>query len=382
MDTLGQVTVRVKSLSPNDSIGKAAESIRCSNVGAVPVVDNGRLLGMLTADTLADFLSAFPPERTRELSIASLALEGAIALPEGLSPAEALHFIQANQLERAVVLDDTDGLLGVITRAELLSPVCGCVRPPLIGGMATPFGVYLTGGGVRGGVGDLALLTTGMYLSVLNLAAFVLADFLVAPGGWLYLLPAPTAWLETISNSGHTVFSLVVFALMFKLSWFITGYHAAEHQVVHTIEAGDDLRPDVVRGKPRIHPRCGTNLVAAVMIMSAFWTHRTDGPDSDVMVVVAMFTTLFLWRRVGGWLQQNVTTRPASPRDIQSGITAAQELMDRYQRRPIVRLTLPRRIWNMGLIQVMGGSLLVIGLITLLEWLHFPLPPALTSGLP
>jgi hypothetical protein len=285
-------------------------------------------------------------------------------------------------LERVVVLDDADGLLGVITRAELLSPMCGRVRPPLVGGMATPFGVYLTGGGVRGGVGDFALLTTGMYLASLNLAAFVLADFLAAPGGWLYSLHLPAAWLDLLNGpAGQTTSSLVVFALLFKLSWFITGYHAAEHQVVHTIEAGDDLQPEVVRNKPRIHPRCGTNLVAAVMIMSLFWAFRTDVPDGDAMVVVAMFTTLFLWRRVGGWLQQNVTTRPASPRDIQSGIAAAQELMDRYQQRPAVRLTLVRRIWNMGLLQVMGGSMLVLGVLSLLEWLHVPLPHALSGGL-
>jgi len=377
MDTLGQVTVRVKSLRPTDSIGKAAESIRCSNVGAVPVIEDGRLLGMLTADSLADFLTVFPPERARDLDVSALALEGAIALPEGLSPAEALQFLQANQLERAVVLDDTDGLLGVITRAELLSPVCGRVRPPLIGGMATPFGVYLTGGGVRGGVGDLALMTTGMYLGALNVAAMVLADWLGSPGGWLYRLPAPAAWLSYLSGPGQTAFTLVMFALMFKLSWFITGYHAAEHQVVHTIEAGDDLQPEIVRNQPRIHPRCGTNLVAAVLIMSSFWYFRNSLPDGEGMVVLAMFTTLFLWRRVGGWLQQNVTTRPANPRQIQSGITAAKELMERYQKRPVVRMTLMRRIWNMGLLQVMSGTLLVLGALSLLEWMHFPLPAAL-----
>lgn len=377
MDTLGQVTVRVKTLQPKDSIGKAAELIRCSNVGAVPVIEDGRLLGMLTADSLADFLSVFPPERARDLSVASLTLEGAIALPEGLSPAEALQFLQANGLERAVVLDDTGGLVGVITRAELLSPVCGRVRPPLVGGMATPFGVYLTGGGVRGGVGDFALMTTGMYLTVLNLAAVVIADLLLSPGGWIHHLPAPAAWVKYVSGPGEYGFSMVVFALMFKLSWFITGYHAAEHQVVHAIEAGDDLYPEVVRSKPRVHPRCGTNLVAAVLIMTLFWTMRTDLPVGDAMVAVAMLTTLFLWRRVGGWLQQNVTTGPASPRQIQSGITAAQELMERYQKRPAVRMTQLQRIWNMGLVQVMSGSLLVLGLVYLLDWLQVPLPPGL-----
>lgn len=380
METLEHVAVRVKTLRPQDSIGKAAEAIRCSNVGAVPVIEDGRLLGLLTAETLADFLALVPPRGARDLSVASLALDVALALPAGLAPAEALQFLQANRLEQAVVLDAAGGLLGLVTRAELVSAVCGRVRPPLIGGMATPFGVYLTGGGVRGGVGDLALMSTGAYLACLQLAAFVLAYFLVGSNGWLYSLPAPAELHNQISQLGMEIPAYLVFALLFRMSSFITGYHAAEHQVVHTIEAGDDLRPEVVSAKPRVHPRCGTNLVAAILIMSAFWKNSSGWfprLDADTLVLLALLTTFFFWRRVGGFIQQHITTGPASTRQIQSGIKAGQELMERYQQRPPVRRKAIHRIWNMGLIQVVSGSLLVIGFVLLLEWLHVPLPPGL-----
>src|SRR5687767_2962414 len=99
METLGQVTVKVKFLHPEDTIGKAAEAIRCSTVGAVPLVEHGQLLGLLTAEALADFLSVMPPPGARELSVASLPLEGAIVLPERLSPTEALQFLRVNHLE-------------------------------------------------------------------------------------------------------------------------------------------------------------------------------------------------------------------------------------------------------------------------------------------
>lgn len=380
METLEHVAVRAKTLRPQDSIGKAAEAIRCSNVGAAPVIEDGRLLGLLTADTLADFLALAPPSGARGLSVASLALEGAIAFPAGLSPTEALQFLQANRLERAVVLDISGGLLGVVTRAELVSAVCGRVRPPVIGGMATPFGVYLTSGGVRGGVGDLALMTTGMYLAFLQLAAMALAFHLVGPGGSIYSLPAPVALLNQISLLGLEIPTYLLFALLFRMSSFITGYHAAEHQVVHTIEAGDDLQPEVVRAKPRVHPRCGTNLVAAIMIMVAFWKNSAGWfprLDAESMVLLALFTTFVFWRRVGGFIQQHVTTGPASPRQIESGIKAGQELMDRFQQRPPVRRKAFHRIWNMGLIQVVSGSLLVMGSVMLWQWLHLPLPAGL-----
>jgi CBS domain-containing protein len=375
METLEQVAVRVKTLHPEDSIGKAAEAVRCSHVGAVPVVEDSRLLGLLTAGTLADFLAAVPAPSAAELSVSSLPLEPAIAFPEGLSPAEALKYFQANRLERAVVLDYSGGLLGMVTRAELVSAVCGRVRPPVIGGMATPFGVYLTGGGVRGGVGDFALMTTGIYLALLQVASIVLAHLLVGPGGWVYQLPAPAEWHNLISRGGTAVWYLL-FAALFRASSFITGYHAAEHQVVHTIEAGDDLRPEVVRSKPRVHPRCGTNLVAAVLMMTAFWSLRPE-QDAEVLMLVAMLTTFFLWRRVGGFLQQHVTTCPASPRQLQSGIDAARELLERFQKRPRTRRNTFHRIWNMGLIQVMSGSLLVLGILWLMELLNLPLPPGI-----
>jgi len=380
METLEHVAVRVKTLRPQDSVGKAAEAIRCSNVGAAPVIQDGRLLGLLTAEAVADFLALVPPRGAREISIASLSLEVAIAFPEGLAPAEALQYLQANLLDRAVVLDINGGLLGVVTRAELVSAVCGRVRPQMIGGMATPFGVYLTGGGVRGGVGDLALMSTGIYLACLQLAALVLAAFLVGPGGWIYKLPAPVEWQNAISRLGVDVPGGILFAIMFRLSSFITGYHAAEHQVVHTIEAGDDLRPEVVRAKPRVHPRCGTNLVTGILILTAFWDQSPKWvPEwgSEAMVLMALFTTAFFWRRLGSLVQQHITTSPASPRQIQSGIKAAQELMDRFQQRPPVRRKLFHRIWNMGLIQVLTGSMLVIGLVEALRWLHVWLPPGL-----
>jgi CBS domain-containing protein len=374
MDTLEQIVVRVKSIAPSDSIGKAAEAIRCSTVGAVPVVESGRLLGILTAETVADFLAAVPPRGARELSIESLPLDGAMAFPQGMAPAETLQFLRATRMERAVVLDITGDLLGFVTRAELVSAVCGRVRPPLIGGMATPFGVYLTGGGVRGGVGDLALMATGVYLAFLQVIAAAAAEMLVGHNGWIYSLPAPVEWHNWISRLGAEPPFYVLFALMFRMSGFVTGYHAAEHQVVHTIEAGDDLRPEVVRQKSRVHPRCGTNVVAAILIMAMFWRNRSPQAD-EWMLLIGVMTTLFLGRRVGGVIQQYVTTCPATPRQIQSGITAGQELIDRFQHRPHRRVKLGQRIWNMGIIQVMSGSFLVIGILLLIQELGVPLPP-------
>jgi uncharacterized protein YqhQ len=45
-------------------------------------------------------------------------------------------------------------------------------------------------------------------------------------------------------------------------------YHGAEHKVVHTWEAGEDLTIENSRRKSTQHPRCGTSFLLFVMVMS------------------------------------------------------------------------------------------------------------------
>jgi CBS domain-containing protein len=366
MHTVGQLAVRVKSLEPADSLGKAAEAVRASTVGAVPVVQFGTLLGLVTSEGLAAILrenGALPPDGHK---VSDVFLAPAPILPESMSAREALLFLEANGLERAPVTDADSGLVGLVTKAELVSAVCGRIRPPVIGGMATPFGVYLTGGGVRGGVSDWALMTTGLYMCLVMVGAAYAALWLLGSGGVAYSRPEVARALSYLPAGFDVVnvASLLLFGLFFRLSW-ITGFHAAEHQVVHTIEAGDELVPEVVRKKPRVHPRCGTNLVAAATILGLFWDNSAY--LGSLGMIAGVVVTFALWRRVGGWLQQHVTTRPASPKQIESGIKAGQELMARYQGHHAPPRGMLTRVWNMGLLQVLGGWILGLGVLWLVQ---------------
>jgi uncharacterized protein YqhQ len=179
---------------------------------------------------------------------------------------------------------------------------------------------------------------------------------------------------------------MALFVALFRFSW-VTGFHAAEHQVVHTLEAGDDLRPDIVAKQPRVHPRCGTNLVAGMFLLLMLLS--VEKPPFEVPLLqpllrgiaelnplAALLLTAFFWRRLGSWLQQHVTTRPANAAQLDSGIVAAEQLLQRYAARAGERLTFPRRLWNMGMVQVFAGYLLVAGGVHLLN--HFvPLPEGL-----
>ncbi len=390
MVTLGQLGVKTKVLSADDSLTKAAEAVAGGAVPSVPVIEDGYFAGMVTARLLAERATdelATPWPQTR---VGDLNLVRGVALPAGTPAREALEFLRNAGLDEAVVMERDGGISGIVSLAALVNALHGRVKPALIGGMATPFGVYLTGGGARGGVGDLALMSAGVFIAGLHAVAALLTEWLMTLPGRVPGTEALARWLTSVTpEQGEFVFVMVTMALfvaLFRFSW-VTGFHAAEHQVVHTLEAGDDLRADVVARQPRVHPRCGTNLVAGMFLLLTLLS--VEKPPFDVPLLqpllrgiaelnplAALLLTAFFWRRLGSWLQQNVTTKPANAKQLESGITATEQLLERYAARAGERLALPRRLWNMGMAQVFAGYLVVAGGVHLLN--HFvPLPEGL-----
>jgi CBS domain-containing protein len=370
-----EITHRVPPLHPNDRLSKASEAIRVSPAAAVPVAEDGRILGLVSARDLKELLGGCPPEQWRTRSIGSL-LDGELfCVPGNLPVDDALAAFRDHDLDAAPVLDEHGRYLGVVGTGALLSAVCGGLRPPMIGGLATPLGVYLTNGVVRAGVGDLALVSAGFFMGLLQLlaawGATALTPTLVAAaqlwrsnpmvadgGSWL---PAPADALTWLPP----VLTIIFFSVLFRLSW-VTGYHAAEHQVVHAIEQGDELSAESVRSKPRVHPRCGTNLMAAFILFMVL-----HGGLPTELSWLAFPVALIAWRGFGSFLQQYITTKPATERQIESGLYAARQLLERYQSCVTEQPSRGRRLWNIGLLQVLGGFFVLWTLLWVLDSLPF-----------
>jgi hypothetical protein len=354
---VGEVAARVRPLGLEDSLVRAAEAVRSAPGGTAPVQDGGELIGVVTAATLADWLETTGTEAAHTASVRDVFQPLLAPLRSEATLAEGLEQLRELDRSAAPVVDSCGRYLGVAGQGELLSAAMGGLRPPLIGGMATPFGVYLTDGTRRGGVGDLALVSTGVFLGLIQVlgswfgyraSVAVLTALGPVAHGW------GKSWLMETSPSLppvllYAALSLLAFGLLFRFSR-VTGYHAAEHQVVHAIEQGDDLRADVVRDKPRIHPRCGTNLMAAFGIYLIL--ERWGG-------ALAFVAALVCWRFFGALLQQYVTTRPARGTELESGLFAGRQLLERYQHGVGSHASGWRRFWNMGLLQVALGFTVV-----------------------
>lgn len=426
----GQLARSVIAARATDPIGLVAENLRMSSGGVLPVLDrptlgevdpnerNARVLGLISQDDLATatrnlMAPIAPPVAVyagsgsaggESVEVAQLNGNGSahnngssISHAVGVADVGALHnpdltagdimrsdvpYIPANfslhnalltldryDLSAMPVYDDARQYLGMVSRADLLAGVHQSVRPPLVGGMATPLGVWLTDGRYSGGAPNLGLFLTGLVLSV----GLMLSTALIVAGAWA-LRPEWGAMAYSgrlgaaiePSNLFNTITALIqsFLFLMFFRVLPLSGVHAAEHQTVWALERGLPLTVENVRQMPRAHPRCGTNLVALGGLLTIGIQHLPEiTPNWILVVFVAAF---FGWRNLGTALQTLFMTRPATDKQIEGGIRAANEVMAKYQAQPTAAAPLPLRLLNNGMIWSAAGMILGLFVLDLL----------------
>ncbi len=431
----GQLARSVIAARATDPIGLVAENLRMSSGGVLPVLDraslgeadvgerNARVLGLISQDDLAKATqNLMAPAQTAAQPVAVYAngesangesvngevahlngnsnghangvanghADGAVTLqkpdltagdimqsdvpyiPANFSLHNALLTLDRYGLSAMPVYDDARQYLGMVSRADLLAGVHQSVRPPLVGGMATPLGVWLTDGRYSGGAPNLGLFLTGLILSV----GLMLSTVLIVAGAWA-IRPEWGAMAYSgrlgaavePSNLFNTVTALIqgFLFLMFFRVLPLSGVHAAEHQTVWALERGLPLTVENVRRMPRAHPRCGTNLVALGGLLTIGIQHLPEiTPNWILVVFVAAF---FGWRSLGTALQDLFMTRPATDKQIEGGIRAANEVMTQYQAQPFAAPPLPLRLLNNGMIWSAAGMVLGLFVLdSLLSW--------------
>lgn len=364
---LSDAVKHVPPLAPDDSAARAIRIMKAKGVPAVLVAEDNRLVGMVSeADIVALAASASEVRdllRSTHLSevmqpIALIALEHQLLT----SVADEVRLRPVP----AIPVAASDGrYLGVLLTRDLLAAMAGEPIVPAIAGLATPLGVYLTTGALRAGATDLGLVATGAALMLLNLCAVGAVSAMTWLASrflhWPHTLPSGAA--EVAIAAALYGIEVLIFLLLLRLSP-LTGIHAAEHMVVRAVEEGEDLTPEKVRQMPRVHPRCGTNLMALVVLLLAAYqlVSSIQGVDSEfgafALVILVVFVA-FTWRRLGAGLQRWVTTKRPSDRQLAGAIRVADSLLAQVQARPSANVSVPKRIWHSGFIQVLVGFFVV-----------------------
>lgn len=345
---VGHFIVGVEPADSGNSLTAVATMLIDYGVPAIPVVHDGVYVGMAFEEDLlkaASHNEKLPVEQFMR----------AISPLSNRAPAsEALRQLESDQVSTLAVVDDRGSVLGVITVSRLLATTDRDARPKLVGGLATPVGVRLLGGGVTGGVGSMAILGTGAVMFLTYLAGSY-----VARAAAIFSPPAiqNSFWFYS-AESALGLFFFLVLLRMLPLS----GYHAAEHMVVHAIEQGEPLEPETVSRMSRVHPRCGTNIAVALgLFLGISYTPWFLDPESRT--VIALLAALFLFRPLGSFIQKNFTTRPPTEKQLIAGIQAGKELLKNYQTASRTVPSIPLRIWQSGMLHAIAGSMTVALLV-------------------
>ena len=352
--SVGALARHAETAHLGQSLETVAAKLRFAESGLVVVLDEPFVVGTVDEAGLAACLAegADPHEPLER------AMRDARTIAPHATGAEALRRFTDEGSGPLVVVDGTGHLIGLLAPSDLFPKRPELARPPMIGGMATPFGVYLTTGGLRAGASQFALVSTGMLLFTLFLVGVLITDPLVAA-----MLQRP-GW-EEMANGVSEYLPVALFLLGMR-SLPLAGTHASEHMVVHAIERGEPLVGSVVARMPRVHPRCGTNLaVGASLFLGVF--HSGFLVDDQIRLLLAALVTLALWRPAGSFAQKYITTKRPSAKQIEASVKVGQELLDKYQSAPHSSPSFALRIWNSGMLHVMAGASASAAIVSLLS---------------
>lgn len=132
-------------------------------------------------------------------------------------------------------------------------------------------------------------------------------------------------------------------------------YHGAEHKTIHAYEAGVDLTVENVRRYSRLHPRCGTNFLLIVMLVSIVMFAFLGWPDLwlrilsrivllPVVAGLAYEMIRFAGRSEASWVAvaiqpglwlQKLTTREPNDDQIEVAIRALEAAKPQDEQVPV-----------------------------------------------
>ena len=110
------MTPNPRTVSPDDTIQSAARIMRDEDTGAVPVVENGRPVGMVTDRDIVVRAVADGGQVNR--SIRDIVTTGVVCVTPEMSTREANELMSEHQVRRLPVVEN-DQLIGIVSLGDL-----------------------------------------------------------------------------------------------------------------------------------------------------------------------------------------------------------------------------------------------------------------------
>jgi CBS domain-containing protein len=110
------MTPNPKTVKPGDSIQTAARIMRDEDTGVVPVVEDGRVAGMVTD---RDIVIRAVADGDFNAKISDIVTDDVITATPDMSTADAAALMSEHQIRRLPVVDEDDRLVGIVSLGDL-----------------------------------------------------------------------------------------------------------------------------------------------------------------------------------------------------------------------------------------------------------------------
>jgi CBS domain-containing protein len=122
---------------PESAAADAAQMMRREDVGAIPVVDGDRLIGIVTDRDLA--LDVLGERKPHETPVRDVMTTHPITATLDTTVHDAGELMQRNQIRRLPIVDRSDHLVGIVSLADLaLDTNSDTVKINTLEGVSTP----------------------------------------------------------------------------------------------------------------------------------------------------------------------------------------------------------------------------------------------------
>ena len=111
----GDLTIKdVITISPESSIKEANEIMDEEEISGLPVVDNGRVIGIISRRDIKPIINTDAHKK-----VADVMTEEVVTVTESATPEEALDVAYENKVERLPVVED-GAIVGIVTIKDIL----------------------------------------------------------------------------------------------------------------------------------------------------------------------------------------------------------------------------------------------------------------------
>ena len=111
------MTPNPTAITPDTTAREAAQTLKTENIGSLPIVEDGRLVGVITDRDLA--LRVIAEGRDANTPVGEIASKDLVTIDPQQSLEEAVRLMAERQVRRLPVVEEDGRLAGVLAQADI-----------------------------------------------------------------------------------------------------------------------------------------------------------------------------------------------------------------------------------------------------------------------